>query len=823
MAASGAEPVGRRVARPLLMAALAVGFLGRALFTGDVLLPAGYLHHFAPWQSAAPPPPEHWNALIWDAMAQYYPWRAYAHDALARGIIPLWNPFQFCGTPFVANSQSAVFYPPNLLFYLLPPARAFAIAAALHLWLAGLFTYLFLRALGRGRFGAALGGVAFAFSGFLAAWLQLPTVLDTAVWLPLALFCVARFFATRRPGYVVGLGLVTGTALLAGHPQMFLYVAGVTALYFAACAVTGAGAGRASPGRLGAALLAAAAAAALALLWGAVQLLPSAELLSFSHRATAASAQGYSAYLRFAMPWQQLITLVLPEFMGNPAYGTYWGRGNFAEYAAYVGALPLALAALALIWRRDRHTVFFAAVALLALLAALGTPISRLLFYAIPGFSSTGGPGRMLFIYSTAIAILAGSGADAAARALAEADRGRRFARHLAVAAIVMVVAAGALVLGIAASLHVPAPALLSAPAVNLLVALLSLCAGVGALWVASRRQSGSAAALGVLLAASVFELFAFGMGYYRTAPPGSVYPPTELTAYLGDRDGAGRIMPLHQSWGLDDFPRAVLPPNAAMVYGLRDVQGYDSLYLARYRQVLARVEGRDPSPRANGNMLLGAPCDPALLAVLGVRYVLSETPLDVPGLTRERAGEVNLYRVQNSVPRAYMARSAVVASGLLGSLSQLGEAAGGGVVLETGEPLPRVAPLDSARDGPEPVEVPPTKEGMVAAMILRDGINRVRLDAPRAGYLVLSDAYYPGWRAWVEGKPAEICLANGAFRAVRVGPGEHEVEMRFAPTSFRLGLFASMIAAAVGMAGVGASLGGRRRRVLRAKSKRRV
>jgi hypothetical protein len=244
------------------------------------------------------------------------------------------------------------------------------------------------------------------------------------------------------------------------------------------------------------------------------------------------------------------------------------------------------------------------------------------------------------------------------------------------------------------------------------------------------------------------------------------------------------------------------------MVYGLRDVQGYDSLYLARYRQVLARVEGRDPSPRANGNMLLGAPCDPALLAVLGVRYVLSETPLDVGGLTRERAGEVNLYRVQNFVPRAYMAGSAVVAGDLLGSLSQLGEAAGGGVVLETGQPLPRV---------------PPTGEGMVAAMIVRDGINRVRLNAPRAGYLVLSDAYYPGWRAWVEGKPAEVYLANGAFRAVRVGPGEREVEMRFAPTSFRLGLFASMIAAAAGMAGVGAGLGGRRRRALRAKSKRRV
>jgi hypothetical protein len=773
------------VAGPLLIAALAVLFLGRVLFTAEVPLPAGYLQHFQPWQAAAGGASgheEHWNALVWDAMAQYYPWRSFAHDSLARGVIPLWNPFQFCGMPFVANSQSAVFYPPNVIFYLMDPARAFAVSAALHLFLAGWFAYLLLGALGLGRFGSTFGGVAFAFCGFLATWLQLPTVVNSAVWLPLALFCVARYFDTRRVGYIIGMGFAVGTALLAGHPQVFLYVAGVTAVYFIFRAVASEGAARRRAGR---GIAVGALAAALALLWGAVQLLPAAELLPLSHRATVASATGYAAYLRFAMPWQQLITLALPEFMGNPVYGTYWGRGNLAEYAAYVGVVPLVLAVLGVVWRRDKHAIFFAAVAVCALLLALGTPLNLVLFYGVPGFSTTGGPARMLFIYCAAIALLAGMGADAAAKALGDSDQARRFARHLAIGCIAAVLATGLFVLVLAATLGVAAGSLLSAPASNIVVMLLALAAAAGMSWMAARRIGVSPeSALAVLLIASTLELFAFGMSYYRTAPPQQVYPQTELTDYLKRRASIGRILPLYRTWNLTEFPTAVLPPNSAMVYGLSDAQGYDSLYLARYRSVLAAVEERDPSPRANGNMLLGSLGDPSLLPALGVVYVVSQAPLSLAGLTLERSGEVNIYRVEKFLPRAYMARRVSAAADLRGSLDGLKQAAQGGVVLETGKDAPQVTPVL----GPHS-----------AVTILAQGLNRVRVKAWQAGYVVLSDAYYPGWRARVDGKPAPIMIANGAFRAVRLGPGEHDVEMRFEPVSFRLGLFATLIAAAVG------------------------
>ena len=91
-------------------------------FSGEIFLPAELLRHVAPWSTSysdqeRPP----WNPLMYDSVGQFYPWRKFASETIRTGYLPLWNPYQFCGTPFVANSQSAVFYPGNLLFYVLPP------------------------------------------------------------------------------------------------------------------------------------------------------------------------------------------------------------------------------------------------------------------------------------------------------------------------------------------------------------------------------------------------------------------------------------------------------------------------------------------------------------------------------------------------------------------------------------------------------------------------------------------------------------------------------------------------------------------------------
>ena len=134
-------------------------FLWRPIFAGRALLPGDYLAEMKPWNTVVKPSASspQWNPLQWDAIAQFYPWRVLYARSMSSGKIPLWNPYEFHGTPFLANGQSAVLYPPNVVFLLFDPITGFTVFAALHLFLAAVFTYMLLRALGCRELGAMTG------------------------------------------------------------------------------------------------------------------------------------------------------------------------------------------------------------------------------------------------------------------------------------------------------------------------------------------------------------------------------------------------------------------------------------------------------------------------------------------------------------------------------------------------------------------------------------------------------------------------------------------------------------------------------------------
>src|SRR5262245_7913558 len=136
--AERAYPGSRRWTRTLpylVLPAFATLLLWRALAGGEALLPARLLLLVLPWRDGAPPDAAiPWNPLLWDGIAQFYPWRHFAAQSMAAGQIPLWAPYQLCGTPFLANSQSAPLYPLHW-FYYLPGSVALKIGwlAYLHL------------------------------------------------------------------------------------------------------------------------------------------------------------------------------------------------------------------------------------------------------------------------------------------------------------------------------------------------------------------------------------------------------------------------------------------------------------------------------------------------------------------------------------------------------------------------------------------------------------------------------------------------------------------------------------------------------------------
>jgi len=700
---------------------------------------------------------------MYDSVGQFYPWRKFAAESVRSGALPLWNPYQFCGTPFVANSQSAVFYPGNLLYYLLPPVRAAGWSVLLHLILAAAFTWLFLRRLGASDAAGALGGVAFAFSTWQAAWLHLPTFLATSCWLPLVLLLTHRLFQgvgsslhptsdARYPGRVVALGFAVGMALLAGHLQIAFYVllaAGLLAFGLAVSDWRKQGAGSAARGGTRFAL-----AVLLGGMLAAPQVVPVLELSRRSHRTAPVSAEGYAAYTAYAVAPSALVTLFLPDFFGNPSNPSapYVGvsRGgipfNYAEGALYVGFPTLLLAAFALIrgLRRDRETLFLGALALLALLMALGTAIDALFYFYVFGFGQSGSPGRVLVLWAFSLAALAGLGYDRLVRE--ETASGRAMIPGVIA---VLGIWIGAWALGMRAydydASQMPlAPHRLLLPS----VALFALSAGVLLAMAAGRWRRGWMAALPIGLV--IVDLFLANLNYNPTAAPEEVYPSTQAIATLREKAGHDRILPVNNNWSFTGPRNAVLPPNGAMVFGLRDVQGYDSLFPGQYKTYMNRLAGQDASPPEVGNMVFARNPQSPLVAQAGVRYILSPEPLHLPGARESFVAPLYLYE------------------------------------------LPAASGRASAR----------TDDGRAVSVTWReDGPTRVilALDAPAPATLTLADSFYPGWRAALDGAPVPIERAGEIFRAVRVPPGRHTVSFEYRPSGFRVGLFLMLLAAAVG------------------------
>jgi len=584
-----------RHALPLLiLLILTLLYWAKVLFTGEVLLPGNMLAGFAPFGSNANAP---WNILQWDSLAQYYPWRLYAARMLHQGQIPLWNPYQFSGAPFVANLQSAVFYPLNLSFWIFDVRYAFGISAALHTLLAAFGTYFLAQRWKLSRPASLLAAIGFAFCGYLAAWFVLPTLADTACWLPLLILLLeltADAPNNKRWSRLAIFSLALACAVLAGHVQIFLYI--VAALILRALFLK-------TPFRaLGLLILAGIWSFALA----ALQILPTLELAKLGHRAGGAGT--VEAWTQFIAPralqWSDLPSLFIPQ----------WPFLSFNENFAYMGLVICLLAIIGIaivIKRRSRQGGFAAALAIFGLLYALATPLAEVIFLYVPGVAQMGGPGRALLLWSFGAAMLAGFALDwlvkreSGKSTFVESSQNR---------------GAG-----------VPAGGLDSRVRGNDDVIDKSTF----------RRIHKSTFALSAIILLVVCgELFYNGQSAHPTSPASSIYPKTALTEWLQKNVPQNeriafdtpRENSLRENWLPSELlqqigrnhPIGVLPPNGAMVYGLNDINGYDSLSPKAYREFLLQGAGADVSPMLNGNMILFGSDRPSEMDALRVRFIVA-------------------------------------------------------------------------------------------------------------------------------------------------------------------------------------------------------
>ncbi|MFN8454445.1 MAG: hypothetical protein U0401_07195, partial [Anaerolineae bacterium] len=366
-----------------------------------------------------------------DTFLYFYPYKAYASEALRQGRLPLWNPHLFMGAPLLANSQVGVLYPPNWLFLWLDPPKQVAWSIGLHIALAGILMLAYARlSLRLSWTGALVAAIVFAFGGYLGAQVEHINQLNAAAWLPL-LFLLYDFSLERprRWWWTMLLAVVIALTLLAGHAQtvfISLFGLGLYALWRA---------GETTNGRIGewprsvanpihnsqftihnlpsvlrllaSSLLPLALASFLATALAAVQLLPTAELSGLSIRSGGLTLR---ETLAFSLRPSILHYALLPPF-GVDLSQTL--NEAFSEWVAYVGVSGLMLALLggwSALWKTEARR--FVGLAGIGLLLSFGLPLYVGLYYLVPGFDLFRVPTRWLLLYAFGMAVLAGYGLE---------------------------------------------------------------------------------------------------------------------------------------------------------------------------------------------------------------------------------------------------------------------------------------------------------------------------------------------------------------------------------------------------------------------------
>jgi hypothetical protein len=376
-------------------------------FQHKVPYPSKYqVTFFSPWSYYSEFAGPVKNNAMPDIIDQMYPWKYFTTQSFKHGQIPLWNPYNFAGNPHVANFQSAVFSPFNILFFILPFIDAWSILVLLQPLLAGLFMYLFMREVSVSKTGSVIGSISFMFCGFIVVWMAYGTLAMAISLLPLALFAIERVFNKKSLWALLLISIATFTSFFSGHVQTSLYFSIFTLLYVFFKLLT--------TKKIKTFFLVLGF-FAIGLGITLIQVLPTLTLYGQSIRSNLVYPGGQ-------IPLNYLVTLFAPDFYGNPVTRNDW-MGSYAEWASFIGIIPFILVMFSLTKTKHKYNYFFAISGILALLFSSDTPLRQLLAISnIPVFA-TSIPSRMIVLFSFSFAVLSGFGFDNLQKLLAEKAR----------------------------------------------------------------------------------------------------------------------------------------------------------------------------------------------------------------------------------------------------------------------------------------------------------------------------------------------------------------------------------------------------------------
>ncbi len=839
--------LGRWLRLELVWVSLVLTFFAAIFFSGPLLhygqtyyIPVDILQSF-PAFLVEEKPFRPYNYVLSDEILVVMPWREFARQSLGQFTLPLWNPYNGGGRPLMANMQIGIFNPVTWLHFIFGHRLGLLLNGFAHLYLMGLFSFLYFRSLKLAAGAALVGAVAGMFMTFMALWLY-SSLEATFIIFPLTLYLIERYLSGRlgSRGFAVGIGLAVAWEIFTGHPETILLNnanAGLYLLYRLATAPRDWGSLWRRVRTLGLFIGSGVLGAAL----GAIQLLPFMEyvLNSFAYAVRAGSSGKATA-----MGSHKMISFLLPNPYGNPIYGfeSDFSQPVYNEISGgYIGPTVIFMALCAL-WfaRHNRLTWFLAGGSLIGLSIVYGYwPFFQLFVQSSPvGIAF---PRMMVYtafylitlmvmathaIYSRSSAVSSQKfGIEAGLNPTQSSDHAESpppIERFPSASNLVSKLKIGRQPTPKEnqekrPSSLIPHPSSLIFPPLLFGLAGLLFLTGMGLIFwwfsgsglvpfqrgsvrnfeitqfvficglfivsvvagiVALRWPRYSLICLAVLTLMVFGQLGLFGRVFRSAVNEAYFYPRTATLTALAETGGRVAVA----------GPDNILPAEANVWYGIEQVNSYDALEVRWFIELLAASKARwplwdNPVPLNlfNIKQVMAYSNNP------GFEGIEATNTKQLRRISKQR--NINLYLNQAYQPIYRMVYRAV----------------------ERDEPQAKqelvegvINPLDTLvfikGDAPPLLPTSPASAPAPEVKVLSKSATHASLSVsnPQPGYLYIDQTYFPGWQARVNGQSVSLYRANYAFTALPIGAGDLKIELEYDPLSFKLGAIISLLAALV-------------------------
>jgi hypothetical protein len=728
-----------------------------------------------------------------DLATFFYPFRFIWVETVRQGHFPFWNPYIKCGVPLFATIQAGVLYPLSLPYLFLPLDLAFNWTVVLHFFLAGAFSYLLMRELGASTQGALAGAFAFLFSGYLIAVHNVLNTLLSVSWYPLVMWSGCKMVRTGLFRWVIAASVSLCCMFLGGGIEIVLLTFAsllVVCLYPSILPLRDAEHSPSLKRRfacLGLVLL-------IFLGISMVQIMPFWELYAQSHRYGGVTLKEATLW---SLSPKDLVYFLLPSLYGpRTTPELYWKVQNYLK-TIYVGPVVFLLAGFYFVRYGKRGFALLAAMGVI-LLFALGehTPLYTFFYRYFPLFSTLRYPVKFLFLFVFYLCVAAGLGLDLALERFAKHRHPSYWFQGLLIAIVLVLAAVFWFTRFYPEELKAltqqwggvfSKPANLSLILHNFKRVLAVATLALIALFFGMRHKLGRFGGP-LLLVLLVLDLFLGNRGYALKLDADTYHQENSIIRTLKADPELFRFHVLPQARELSitvesyeeshQIRKKFLGIDLMMEHHLFDINGYNVPLQTRYEKLLGLIQSK---PLAS---IL------PLLDMLNVKYVLTEREVELQGLlwVVDGPGTSKLYQNHYCLPRAFLVKKFQV----LNSDQEFARA----FHELTFDPKSTILLEGVSKRFSELKKLPvvPNVESMVRMISYEN--NRLILDVktPEAAFLFMSEAYYPGWKAYVDGREEKIIRANYVFRAVPVGPGSHQIEVVYQPWTFKVGLTVSLL-----------------------------